>query len=154
MPMTADQYTEQQRRIRGFQAYYDEAMRDLGVRAPPVMVGETGKQYDCRVLSNLQMALPATEPLRKVDVYNLDLDVRNNFRPQIVQAYVAEKKHPTDLEDGELRPFEVKDQFGVLKEVRWHGNDCFVKQMGRPGRRVVSFLTNHGYVDASGRGLR
>jgi len=26
--------------------------------------------------------------------------------------------------------------------------------MGRPGRRVVSFRTDQGYVDASGRGLR
>jgi hypothetical protein len=26
--------------------------------------------------------------------------------------------------------------------------------MMRPGRRVVSFKTDHGYVDASGRALR
>ena len=154
MPMTEQQYAEMQRRIRGYQAYYDEALRDVGARADQVLIGETGKQYDCLMLSSLQLGIPNGNPLRKIDVYNLDADVRANFRPQIVQAFVAEKKHPTDLEDGEIRKVEVKDQYGVVKENQFFGNHCFVKYMGRPGRRVVSFLTNHGHVDAGGRALR
>jgi hypothetical protein len=35
----------------------------------------------------------------------------------------------------------------------FHG-ESFVKAMGRPGRRVVSFTTPHGPMDASGRYLR
>jgi hypothetical protein len=55
---------------------------------------------------------------------------------------------------GELRKIEELDQYGQLKFIRGIGQDCFVKQMMRPGRRVVSFNGPLGPVDASGRGLR
>jgi len=48
----------------------------------------------------------------------------------------------------------VKTDVNGLKVRHFIGQDHFTKFMMRPGRRVVSFRTDHGYVDASGRGLR
>jgi len=41
---------------------------------------------------------------------------------------------------GELRKVEELDEYGKLKTIRWVGQESFVKAMGRPGRRVTSFL--------------
>jgi hypothetical protein len=39
-------------------------------------------------------------------------------------------------------------------EIHFYGQESFVKQMMRPGRRVLSFSTDRGRFDASGRALR
>ena len=51
------------------------------------------------------------------------------------------------------RVVEVDGNTG-MKIVKFIGRECFVKDMTRPGRRVASFLTPYGHVDASGRALR
>ena len=40
------------------------------------------------------------------------------------------------------------DDYGKVKQIDWIGQDSFVKQMMRPGRRVVSFTTDRGKYDA------
>jgi hypothetical protein len=55
------------------------------------------------------------------------------------------------VEPGELRKIERRDEYGQVKFVQFIGSEHFTKQMGRPGRRVTSFM--HRY-DASGRPLR
>ena len=75
------------------------------------------------------------------------------FEPQVLKACVKEYQNPNNVPLGELRKIERKDGFGNTK-IEFVGRESFVKAMGRPGRRVVSFRTDQGYVDASGRGLR
>jgi hypothetical protein len=132
-----DQAREQQRRIRVVQEWYDTALASVGFRAPDVVLGETYKQYDCGVLTNLQNALPRVHSLAKFDIRDCPRDIRENFRPQIVKAYLAERANPSDLEEGELRPDVRRDHAGNIQEIRWHGRESFVKAMGRPGRKVV-----------------
>jgi hypothetical protein len=61
--------------------------------------------------------------------------------------------NPLTVPKGEIREV-VKTDANGLKVRHFIGQESFVKQMGRPGRRVVSFRTDQGYVDASRRGLR
>jgi hypothetical protein len=84
----------------------------------------------------------------------LKADALQVFEPQLLNACVVEANNPQHVPAGELRKIEELDEYGKLKTIRWIGQECFVKEMGRPGRRVVSFRTDQGYVDASGRGLR
>ena len=46
------------------------------------------------------------------------------------------------------------DETDALRMIRFVGQESFVKQMMRPGRRVLSFTTDRGRFDASGRALR
>src|SRR5215471_15565889 len=68
-------------------------------------------------------------------------------------ARVESPFNPLTVPKGEIREV-VKTDVNGLKVRHFIGQDSFVKFMGRPGRRVVSFRTDQGYVDASGRGLR
>ena len=54
---------------------------------------------------------------------------------------------------GQFRKVIEIDQGGT-KITKWIGQRSFVDEFTRPGRRVTSFRTDPGYVDASGRPLR
>jgi len=71
----------------------------------------------------------------------------------LLPACRTEAFNPLTVPRGEIREV-VKTDVNGLKVRNFIGQESFVKQMMRPGRRVVSFRTDHGYVDASGRGLR
>jgi hypothetical protein len=58
------------------------------------------------------------------------------------------------VKPGELKKIEELDETGALRMIRFVGQESFVKQMMRPGRRVLSFTTDRGRFDASGRALR
>jgi hypothetical protein len=66
---------------------------------------------------------------------------------------VCRSINPENLAPGEIRAIEKVDEFGN-KRIDWVGRESFVKDMMRPGRRVVSFTTDCGRFDASGRPLR
>ena len=55
---------------------------------------------------------------------------------------------------GELKEVERLDEYGKIKFIDWVDQESFVKAMGRPGRKVLSFCTDRGRFDASGRALR
>lgn len=76
------------------------------------------------------------------------------FEQQLLPACVEEANNPQHVPPGELRKVEELDEYGKLKMIRFVGQESFVKQMMRPGRRVVSFTTDRGRFDASGRPLR
>ena len=140
---------------RKFQAYYDETLRKVGMRAPQPTLGQTVNNYRRETLRTLKRTfLPEVHELYKVQFRGLPADILNPFEAQLLNAVVVEANNPIHVPPGELRKVEELDEFGKLKTIRWIGQESFVKQMMRPGRRVVSFRTDHGYVDASGRGLR
>jgi hypothetical protein len=62
------------------------------------------------------------------------------LEPQLLNACVVEAYNPQHVPVGELRKIEELDEYGKLKTIRWIGQESFVKQMGRAGRRVKSFL--------------
>ena len=83
----------------------------------------------------------------------LPADVLSGFEEMLLPACKTEAFNPLTVPKGEIREV-VKTDANGLKVRHFIGQDSFVKFMGRPGRRVVSFRTDQGYVDASGRGLR
>ena len=126
---------------RKFQAYYDDTLRKVGMRAPQPVLGETVNHYRRETLRNLKRTfLPQTHDLYQVQFRQLESDALQVFEPQLLNACVVEAYNPAHVPLGELRKVEELDEFGKLKTIKWIGQESFVKAMGRPGRRVKSFL--------------
>jgi len=124
---------------RKFQAYYDEALRKVGMRAPQPVLGETVNHYRREALRTMKKTFLQHHPLYEVQMRELKADALQVFEPQVLQACVVEANNPAHLEPGELRKIEEMDEYGKVRTIKWIGQESFVKQMGRPGRRVVKF---------------
>ena len=140
---------------RKFQAYYDEALRNVGVRVPAPLLSGTVNDYRRETLRNLKRTfLPLVHDLYHVQFRRLPADALAIFEPQLLKACVTECNNPAHVPPGELKKVERLDEYGKLKFIDWVGQESFVKAMGRPGRKVLSFTTDRGRFDASGRALR
>jgi hypothetical protein len=139
---------------RQYQEYYDQTLRRIGARAPAPLVGQSCTDYRRETLRQLKHTfLPQNHDLFKVQYRGLRSDALNVFEPQLLKAVEQEARNPANLEPGEIRPINVFGPDGQ-KWTDWIGQEHFTKAMGRPGRRVVSFTTDRGRFDASGRPLR
>jgi hypothetical protein len=124
-----------------FQAYYDDTLRKVGMRAPQPTLGQTVNDYRRETLRTLKRAfLPQAHDLYQVQYRQLEADALQVFEPQLLSACVVEANNPAHVPPGELRKVEELDEYGKLKTIKWVGQESFVKQMMRPGRRVKSFL--------------
>jgi hypothetical protein len=129
---------------RKFQAYYDEALRRVGMRAPQPVLGQTVNDYRRETLRNLKRTfLPPAHDLYQVQYRRLEADALQVFEPQLLQACVVEANNPLHVPLGELRKVEEHDEYGKVRMIKWIGQESFVKQMMRPGRlakfRPLSF---------------
>src|SRR5215831_13639044 len=126
---------------RKFQEFYDQALRKVGMRAPEPTLGQTVNNYRRETLRALKRTfLPEVHDLYKVNYRGLKADALQALEPQLLNAVVVEAYNPQHVPVGELRKIEELDEYGKLKTIRWIGQESFVKRMGRPGRRVTSFL--------------
>jgi len=124
-----------------FQEYYDDTLRKVGMRAPQPTLGQTVNDYRRETLRTIKRTfLPQAHPLYAVQMRALKADALGALEPQVLQAAVIEANNPCHVAPGELRKVEELDDFGKLKTIKWIGQESFVKAMGRPGRRVKSFL--------------
>jgi hypothetical protein len=140
---------------RQLEAYYDDALRNVGVRVPAPLLGQPCNDYRRETLRNLKRTfLPQNHDLYKVQYRKLPADALAIFEPQLLAACVTEANNPAHLQPGEIRKVERLDETGRVRCIDWVGRESFVKQMTRPGRRVLSFTTDRGRFDASGRALR
>jgi hypothetical protein len=106
-------------------------------------------------LRNLKRTfLPQNHDLYRVQYRKLPADALGIFEPQLLAACVTECNNPAHLKAGELRKVERLDETGRVRCINWVGKEHFTKAMGRPGRRVVSFRTSQGAVNANGIFLR
>ena len=154
MSMTDQQLEYQQRTARIFQARYDDALREVGIRAPEPILGQDPYNYRRKALHTFQCNhIPQNHELAKIDPYKLPAETLDIFEPKIINAAITELTNPTTVPPGELRQVDKFDRLGRVCEHNFYG-ESFVKQMGRPGRRVTSFRTEQGFWDASGRPLR
>jgi hypothetical protein len=120
---------------RRFQAYYDETLRKVGMRAPQPILGETVNHYRRETLRNLKRTfLPQNHELYQVQYRQLEPDALQVLEPQLLNACVVEANNPIHVPLGELRKIEELDEYGKLKTIKWIGQESFVKAMGRPGR--------------------
>jgi hypothetical protein len=125
---------------RKFQAFYDETLRKVGARAPQPTLGQSCNDYRRETLRNLKRTfLPPAHDLYQVQYRQLKSDALPIFERQLLDACIVEANNPAHVPAGELRKIEEIDPYGQVKTINWIGQDCFVKQMRRPGRRVVKF---------------
>ena len=122
------------------QIFYDDALREVGVRAPAPVLGQSVRDYRRETLRMLKYTLPEDHPLRQVNYRGLRTDSLNALEPQVMAAFKAEKVNPNKLADGEYKPVPKLNPYGQVQETRFIGKESFVKFMGRPGRRVVNFM--------------
>jgi hypothetical protein len=151
---------------RSWQAHYDEYFRKMGLRAPEPVLGQSVNDYRRETLRLLKRTvLPSNHDLYGVNCRGLPSDALNVFEPQILEAAVQEAWNPNNVPPGELRERVVRDPTNGQEMHRFIGRESFIRLPNfgtdtqcyggfRPGRRVVSFRTDQGFIDASGRALR
>jgi hypothetical protein len=148
-----DQAMRMQASARVLQQRYDDALIPWDLRAPSPVLGEDIREYRARLAILAKKQLPVDHEMRKVTYRRLDSLVFDNFEPQLLQAVQRAAYDPTSVPMGEFRRVTEIAPDG-MKIVKFIGQQSFVKDMGRPGRRVVSFQTPNGRVNASGIPVR
>jgi hypothetical protein len=137
---------------RKFQAYYDDTLRQVGMRAPQPVLGQRVNDYRRETLRTIKRTfLPQNHELYKINYRGLPSDALGAFEPQLLKAAVDSASDPQLVPPGELRKIERLDEYGQIKTINWIGQDCFVRQMMLPGRRVVGFRTDQGYMNTNGQ---
>jgi hypothetical protein len=139
---------------RRFQAYYDDSLcRHVGIRAPQPTAGEDINHFRARSLNLFKrIFLPPVHEYH-VGYHQLaraDATAFNNFERSMLEACRVEAYNPAHVPPGELRMIEERNPYGQVTMRKFIGQEHFVKQMGRPGRRVIKFRQP---VDWSGRAL-
>jgi hypothetical protein len=152
--MTHDQLMRMQASGRVYQERFDNALQPWDRRAPAPTLGQSIDTYRRDVLVGIKKLLPDGHELRQIQIRRMPQDVLDAFEPQLLQACRAEAYNPTTVPPGEFRRVVEVNANNGLKTVRFVGHESFVKEMGRPGRRVVSFTTPHGRVNAAGTPVR
>ena len=120
------------------QAKADAVFNGFGERAPRPLEGESLVSYRKRLATKLKTHSQAWKavPLSKLP--------EEAFSVAEVQIYADAERaaaHPVDLAEGELRMVTKIDPATGRRYNDFYGKESFVKQMGRPGRRVASFRT-------------
>ena len=134
---------------------FDGPLRKIGMRAPQPVLGQDPNNYRREVLRTIKRTFLGHHELGKINMRGLPDEVLPQFERQVIDAALVEAYNPKNNAPGEtLRKIEELDDYGKVRQIRFVGEECFVKDMTRPDRRVVSFMTPHGHVDASGRALR
>jgi hypothetical protein len=153
MSYTRDQLLQMQASGRVYQARYDQAFQPWGVRAPEPVMGESIDDYRRKLAVKAKRLLPDGHELKPVQFRSLPDDVLDNFERRLLKDCRDAAYRSDSVPPGELRRVEEIDGNGH-KEVKWIGQESFVKQFTTPGRRVVGFRTDQGFFNTSGRYIR
>jgi len=149
--MTDDQLVRQQQGARYYQRLYDDTLLRVGMRAPEPTLGQSANDYRREQLRTMKKAFLQNHDLYKVNMRGLRADALPIFENQVLEAVPVEAFNPMNVPKGTMKEIVQINPDNGSKIHLFLGQESFVKQMGRPGRRVASFM--HTY-DASGRGLR
>ena len=155
--MNHAQLMQMQASARVYQERFDDALSPWDIRAPGPTLGQHIDDYRRDTLVKIKRQLPKGHELRKVQVWKLPNDALDVLEPQLLRECRKAAYNADSVPPGEFRRVVDIDPQNGAKIVRFVGQECFTKQMGRPGRRVKSFRTSHGmvvYVDRSGNVLR
>jgi hypothetical protein len=118
------------------QARADEVSQLFGKQAKRWQVGESLGAYRRRLATEFRVHSPQWKDVKMSDLPNNAFD---NIEKAIYADAAAAALQPTDLADGEFRKVTKTDPDTGLKQIHWFGNHSFIKDLGRPGRRVVGF---------------
>ena len=122
------------------QAFADEAYQMHSKRAPASLPGETLAIYKRRLVTPLRKFSPQWGAVKMTDLPD---EAFVNIEKMIYADAIAAAQNPTDLEPGEQRKVVKTDPDTGMKQIMWYGPESFIKGLGRPGRRVVSFLNRN-----------
>jgi hypothetical protein len=149
--------TEQQNfeMARQWQEKFDRTLEELGARADSPVLGQTCNDYIRESFRTMKRTfLPQNHDVYKMNMRGLPADALvPTWESLLKPAIQQEAFNPATVPPGQFREIKRTDANGQKVHV-FIGQDSFVKQLGRPGRRVASFRTDYGYVDATGRALR
>jgi hypothetical protein len=141
---------EDAERKREIQVRYADAFASHGSLVPAPVDDERPGQYRKRLFDSLQRKLPPTHDLATIRSDDLSSDIaRRNFESMVLEAAKAEGLTPSRENlprDGSMvSRVRVDDDTGE-RRTEWYGRESFIKQLGRPGRKVSMFCTNRGPV--------
>lgn len=120
------------------QAKADSVFMGFGKAAPRPLEGESLLNYRKRLATHLK---PYSTVWKSVKFSQLPEEAFGIAENQVYSDAAAAAANPVDLGDGELREVARTDPRTGLKTIVFYGRDSFVKNMGRPARRVASFRT-------------
>jgi hypothetical protein len=143
MSLSHDQAMRMQASARVYQQRYDDALQSWNLRAPAPVLGEPIAEYRAKLAILAKKQLPEDHEMRKVQYRRLDAAIFDNFEPQLLTAVSRAAYDPSSVPLGQFRIVPETDSNGMRMN-RFIGQEHFTKQMGRPGRRVVSFNTPNG----------
>ncbi len=132
-------YARQHRACQMIQARHDAVLKQVGARAPAPIMGQSPEDYKRENLRFMKRSYLANHPLYKINMRGLPDDALPQFETQVLNAVPAEEYNPLNVPIGEIKQIDVLDEGGRLMRRDFVGQECFVKDMGRPGRRVVRF---------------
>jgi hypothetical protein len=141
----------------------DDALEPWGTRAPPRAEGEDPRKYDRDLTIMVRNKFSQNHPLSEVNLYDCDDNIFKEFQRQIYAESPKAAKHPY-VEPGHLLEITRTNPQNGFKQHEFHGTwfgnlpglGTPIEYSGgaRPGRRVVGFRTDQGYMNTSGRFLR
>jgi hypothetical protein len=154
--MLAERPTIHEQVLR-WQSYFDDNLRDVGVRAPPPIVGQSPEDYvreTCRTLKRQHLA--PNDEYYQVDYRGLPNEHLPVYADGLVKRVNTRRKDPMTVPFGELREFEKIDPVTGVKSNVFIGQDNFVRFMGRPGRwgRIWNDRTKEWYGEIPKPGSR
>jgi hypothetical protein len=120
------------------QARADAVFNGFGQRAPRPLEGEALIDYRKRLATKLKSYSPVW---KSVKFSKLPEEAFGIAEAQVYSDATAAASNPIDLNPGELREVTKIDPQTGVRTIVFYGKESFVKQMGRPGRRVASFRT-------------
>jgi hypothetical protein len=123
---------------RKYQEYYSEAVRDVGVRIPEPVLGQTVNDYRRETLRHLKREfLPQDHDLYRVNFRGLAADALNVFEPQLLKAVPPARLDPNTVTPGEFRMIVKRDPNNGYEERRFIGPRHFVWDMTRVRGRTT-----------------
>ena len=147
---------EKQARQRALATHYqqraDSVFAEWGTRAKQRVEGEDPEDYRRDLCVQAKKMLPYSDDrpspdststfreLRKLKLWSMSPEVFANFEPLIYDACAKAVARNDTVPPGEMREIVRVDPVTGFKEVRFYGQESFVKAMNREGRRVKSFL--------------
>jgi hypothetical protein len=138
--MSREQLLKMQESARVYQARADSVFEEWGFRAPAPVIGQDPEDYrrDLAIMAKRQ--LPYGHKSRIKNLRKLPRDIFETFEPQIYDACREAATRPDAAAPGEMRQITKINPQNGHKEITFIGNESFVKDLTRPGRRVVSFM--------------
>jgi hypothetical protein len=145
---------ERTQRINEWRSHYNDKLKDIGFEVPLPKAGQTVGGYRRHVAQVIaDSLLPSGHSFAKMDWVDMPFDAFKNLEPMHLTHAVTEYQNPANVTPGTFR--EIKKHLPNGQEcVTFVGPESFVKQLGRPGRRVVGFRTDQGYMNTNGQFLR